>query len=55
MTRHNKNASGPSINDITHLGGGRISQKVTLLLFSKMIEEGGGRGQKSQKKDDAIY
>ena len=45
---------GPSINDVTHLGGGKICQKLMLLqkpFLVKMVT----RGQKSQKMDDIIY
>ena len=54
---HLKIHLGPSINDITHLGGRGICQKVKLFhkpIYVKWVTRG-GRGQKSQKMGDIIY
>ena len=46
-----KNKLGPSINDVTHLGGGGSAKRrrYSISLFSKTGDKGGGMGQKSQK------
>ena len=48
---------GPSINDVTHLGGGGSGKRwrYSINLFSKMGDKGDGGGKKSQQISDVIY
>ena len=51
------NSTGPTKNDFTYLGGGRICKKVTLLhkpIFSKNSDKGGGV-KNLKKMGDIIY
>ena len=49
---------GPSINDISHLGGGGDLPKGEVASLKLIYEngwQGGGRGKISQKMGDVIY